>query len=199
MRYRSTASSYGIVIRILHWLLAAAVLGAVLTALVAAHALSASPDAKPLRNLLHGVHKSLGLTIFTIGLTAILWRVFDRGPVPLTGLTVHEWRLARGVHIALYLSLIALGVSGYLMSAFGGHPVRFFSLYRLPNVVGLDPAYAALTKSVHIYTGYTLYALLAAHIVGMLKNQFYYRNDSLRRMVWPAKPPAGGSDLLKSA
>ena len=90
--------------------------------------------------------------------------------------------------------IFALPLSGWLHdSAWSGaasHPMRLFGLVPWPRIAifgDLDPARRdavhAQLGALHTWCGYVLYALLAAHVAGALKHQWWDRHAELQRIL----------------
>lgn len=172
---------------VLHWAIAVMIVGNV----IMAWSVDSLPDAwvRPVID----THKSIGITVLGLALLRILWRL-GHAPPPLPA-DYPRWEriAAHAAHAALYLLMLAIPVSGWLHdSAWKDaptHPMRWFGLFpwpRIPFVMNMDPAAKEVAHGilgqVHSWTGYLLYALLAAHIGAALKHQFIDKKPELQRM-----------------
>lgn len=178
----------------LHWIIAALIVAN------AALALSADywPDewVRPVIN----THKSIGITVLGLVVLRILWRA-GHAPPPLPAAYPRWERLAAHAgHGALYLIMIALPLSGWMHDSawkdWEAHPLRLYGLIPWPRIgyiADLPPDVKEHMHDVfgalHRWVGYGLYVLLAAHVVGALKHQFFDNEPELQRM-WPS----GGAD-----
>jgi cytochrome b561 len=172
---------------VLHWLIALGIMVNVVLMWV----LDSLPDSmeRPTVNL----HKSIGITVLGLALMRLLWRATHRPP-PLPPGT-HRWErlLAHSVHVALYALIFALPLSGWIHDSAwkdaASHPLNLFGLipwFRIGPILHMPPApkeqVHAVFSQIHTACAYLLYALLASHIAGALKHQFWDRRPSLRRM-----------------
>jgi cytochrome b561 len=172
---------------VLHWVIAALMAIGVLLGLTA----DALPEdwIRPAIDL----HKSLGLTVLGLVLARILWRLSHPAPPLPRAYTRLERIAANSVHLLLYGLMLLLPISGWLHdSAFkdaAAHPLTLFGIipwFRIAAVQNLP----AVPKEVlhgqlytlHALASYALYALVALHILGALKHQFYDRDAELQRM-----------------
>lgn len=171
-RYSTTAI-------VLHWIIAAAVLGQI------AFGWSMQEIAKepvgPRVNAFN-LHKSIGMTILALMALRLIWRSMHRPP-PLPAMPAWQARAARINHWVLYTCLFLQPLSGYLGSAVSGYPVRYFGM--------LLPAWAAKSiplkdflSVVHLVNSCILVTAIAVHIAAALKHQFVDRDRLLLRM-WP--------------
>lgn len=172
---------------ILHWLVAVLIITNVALALT----VDWFPGGmvRPIIDL----HKSIGITVLGLALLRILWRLSHRPP-PLPAHHPKRERLAaHTVHILLYGLILALPISGWVHdSAFklaAAHPLRLFWLVPFPRIgpiAVLDPVTKEHVHSVwyaiHTWLAYSLYVLVALHVLGALKHQFVDRDGELRRM-----------------
>ncbi len=181
MAARNTPARYGSVAQALHWVIAGLV--------VAQLALGKIADDLPAgldRLILLARHKSVGITILALAVIRLAWRLIDRPPAPPP---MPRWQFlaSRLTHAAFYLLLFAMPLSGWLMSSAGNHPVSWFGLAQLPDLVAPDAGLKDLLEDVHETLAKTLVALAIVHILAALKHQFVNRDGLLMRML-PWRP-----------
>ena len=165
----------------LHWLLALALVGVFCVGLYM-HDLPFSPQ----RLKLYNWHKWAGVTILTLSLLRLLWRLVRRPPeLPDAVLTTMPgWqRVAHhGTHVAMYLLFFAVPLSGWAYSSAAGFPIVWFGVLPLPDFVGADKALAELIKPWHERFSMALAALVVLHVAAVVKHQFIDRDGLLQRM-----------------
>lgn len=85
---------------------------------------------------------------------------------------------ATGVHLSLYALLVALPVSGYVLWAWIGRPLDWFGLFDIPILFrgGDDEYWRSVAGYAHLYFGYLLMMLIAAHIIAALWHEFVRRD-----------------------
>jgi cytochrome b561 len=173
---------------LLHWLIAAAVVGLLgwgwWMQTIPKLPVGARVDA-------FNLHKSVGITVLLLMLLRIGWRAGH--PPPLFP-PMPRWqaRLARTVHVLFYVCLIVQPVSGYLGSAFSGYPVRFFGVV-LPAWAPRSDAMKEALSVVHLVNSWVLVVALALHLAGSAKHALLERDGSFRR-IWswaPRSAPTG--------
>ena len=165
--------------QILHWLTAVLVIA---TLPIAWHMTMLARD-NPTRDTWFTVHKSIGLTILALSVIRIVWRGLNPPP-PLPDTTSRiESGLAHVSHWLLYLILFAMPISGYLISAAGGHPVNYFGLFTIPNVVPTNPSLAKGAAGLHVLGQWAVYALVLLHVIGTVWHLVMRRDDLLARML----------------
>lgn len=168
--------TFGWVSRLIHWAMAAAILGMLGLGLwIAGMEVS-------LGNLwLYALHKSVGLTLLALVLVRMLWHRISPPPAPLGGVAAWQMRLARGAHGVLYALMVAVPLSGWVASAATGLDVVWWgwTLPRVPVPSGWEEggfaAHGVLTK--------LLMAVAALHVAGALWRTWGHGDGTLRRMV----------------
>ena len=139
-------------------------------------------------------HKSIGITVLGLAVLRLLWRFAHRPPPMPNSYAPLERLGAHAAHAALYVLIFALAISGWMHdSAWNGgatHPVFLYGVIprvRIPALANLDPATKdhlhAVLFTYHVWFGYALYGLLATHVLGALKHQFWDGEAELQRMM----------------
>jgi cytochrome b561 len=182
------AARYTRVAMVLHWLIALLMIANI--ALGLSFARVSDDMVRPLIDL----HKSIGITVLGLAILRLLWRATHRPP-PLPS-TYPRWEqtAAHLAHWALYALIFALPLTGWLHdSAWGDaatHPVFLYGMIYWPRIWFVmgptspmqDRLHDAL-GTVHIWFGYALYVVLALHVLGALKHQFWDREPEIQRML----------------
>jgi cytochrome b561 len=173
-----TATSYGAVARLCHWLTVA-----LLFVIIPIGLVMGDLPRGLLQDALFVTHESLGLTI--LGLTAfrLLWRLTHQPPPPSRDLNPLELRASGSVHILLYLVLMVMPVTGYLFVTYSGIELHYFGLARVPALVTPDKPTGELFLAIHVALQWAIYALALMHIGAALHHFFVRRNDVLSRMI----------------
>jgi cytochrome b561 len=171
-------NSYTGTAKVLHWLIALMVLGA-----ISAGFYMTSQALSPQIIKIYMTHKSVGVSIFLLMLARLLWRLKSPPPALPAALPAWQKTVSRLTHLALYLLLFLMPISGYLMNSATGTPMKYFGLFRLPNVIARSADASAFWKAVHGYLAFALCALIALHVLAALKHYFVDRDQILQRML----------------
>ena len=131
-------------------------------------------------------HKSVGITILSLAVLRLAWRLLDRPP-PLPPMRGWQASAARISHASLYVLLFAMPLTGWMMSSASNYPVSWFNLVQLPDLVAPDPALKEALHEVHEALSKLLMTLAAVHVAAALKHQFLDHNGLLYRML-PWRP-----------
>ncbi|HEX3664983.1 MAG TPA: cytochrome b [Rhizomicrobium sp.] len=184
----NTRTRYGNVAMTLHWLIAAAIIVNLCLGLYMANILT---DQDPSRFPIIQFHKSLGLTVLTLSVLRLIWRIVNPVPPLLDSMSSGLKTLARTTHYLLYFLIIAIPLTGWaLVSASPlGLPTNYFGLFHWPGI----PFLTDLTRAqkmplrheffaMHFYLAISALVLVPLHIAGALYHQFR-GEDVLRRML----------------
>jgi cytochrome b561 len=181
-RNRPTDRSYTRAAVLVHWVLAAAMLGEIM---LGWWMLGLPKSPAGLRAGWFNVHKSIGITIAMIALAWIVRRMLR--PVAANQELPKWQRQASNVtHACLYLCMLVLPLSGLAGSNFTRYPVLYFGL-PLPGWHHDWPAAKEWMSTVHLAAVWLLTVLVAVHIVAALWH--WLRRDTVcGRMGLPPPP-----------
>jgi cytochrome b561 len=174
-------------LRIIHWVTAALVLGALLLGVTMVQVVHDPGE----RFELTQTHKSIGVAILGLALVRLCLRIRASAPVPRPAAPLLVIA-AKAVHIALYVLLLALPLSGWLMAS--TTPVRVptsvFGLFDLPYPLAPDFATYRFAHGIHVASAISLASLIALHVAATLVHALLWRDHTVRRM-WPERRRAG--------
>jgi cytochrome b561 len=128
----------------------------------------------------YNLHKSVGLTILTLMIVRLIWRLQHPAPA-LPAMPRWQARLAHVVHALLYVVLFVHPLAGYLGSVYSGYPVKLYGM-TLPAWGRNDPALKDFFSSSHLVTSWVIAGAVALHVAGALKHAFVDRDATMARM-----------------
>ncbi len=169
-RYTTTAV-------VLHWVLAAAILGS-----LGFGVYMADLPFSPQRVKLYNWHKWAGVTILALSAARLLWRLSHRPPAS-PPMPAWQRRAAHATHGALYALFFAVPLIGWAYSSAAGFPIVWFGVLPLPDFVPVDRVLAEAIKPWHQWSAYALGALVTVHIAAALKHQLVDRDGMIGRMA----------------
>jgi cytochrome b561 len=183
MLIRDTSTGYGLATRLMHWLMAVAIvamfaLGVWMVTLDYYH---------PYYHRAPDIHRSVGMLLLFVLVVRFLWRVVNVRPDDHE-LSPFEASASRVVHWGFYPLLLAVMVSGYLISTAEGKPVDVFGWFSVPALV-TGEGQEDWAGEVHEILAYGTMALVALHTIAALKHHFVDRSRILTRM-WSGPPAA---------
>jgi len=181
MSLRNTPVRYGSVAQTLHWV----IVGLLIVQFTLGKIAADLPNGFD-KLVLLARHKSFGITILSLALLRLAWRLLDRPP-PLPPMPGWQATAARISHFSLYTLLFAMPLTGWTMSSASNYPVSWFGLVQLPDLVAPDPALKEGLNEIHVTLSNVLLALASLHVAAALKHQFLDRDGLLYRML-PWRP-----------
>lgn len=170
-------SRYSKVAITLHWLMALMIIGN----LAGGFLHDFIPRGSPERAIVMGLHVSFGLTIIALTLVRLGWRLANPPPPLPAYFTGGERLLAKGSHWAFYIAMLALPLSGWLMSERNERPLLYFFIAEVPKA-GIGKPLAQTFNEMHEILGWAMLALLALHVLGVIKHLVMDRDNLLPRM-----------------
>ena len=188
MRASNTPPRYGTVAITFHWVIAALILVNIALGLYFADL----PRSNPIKFELVQFHKSIGLTVLTLSILRVLWRIVN--PVPALPADMNPLLrvVARGTHYLLYLLIIAIPLSGWMLVSSSplGLATNYFHLFSWPNLWFLSelprtqkiPLRDAFDTT-HVFLAWSAIVLIPVHLGGALYHHFIRRDDILKRML----------------
>lgn len=191
MHATNTAESWGLVTRLIHWVMAALILFQLGLGIYMTNAV----DDLLRQFSLTQLHKSWGFVIFTLALVRVVWRLFNpTSPAKPAAMPGWQWSIAEITHKLLYLLMFVLPLSGWIMSAASPNQDLLniqnmvFNWFAMPDfwVPGVKST-AETAATVHTLSALLLALLLAAHAGAALKHHLVDRDNVLRRMTWGRK------------
>lgn len=168
---------YGVVAKILHWLIFA-----LLAAQYAIGSIMPHIGRKTLDEGWVAWHFSVGAAILFFIVIRLIWRLLH--PVPqLPTLTPLE-RVASGItHWALYTLILAMTLLGWAATNARGWDVKLFGLVMLPSIAPKDSAWGHECGDIHNILVYVLLGVIALHVLAALYHHFIKHDAVAGRMV----------------
>ena len=174
-RYTGTAIAF-------HWVLALALLG-----LFGMGLFMTDLPISPLRLKLYNWHKWAGVTVLTLSVLRLLWRITHRPP-PLPdqlAQAMPAWQrwAHHGTHHALYALFFIVPLVGWAYSSAAGFPVVLFGVLPLPDFVSADKELAELIKPWHEISAFAMMGLVVLHVAAAFKHQWWDKDHLIQRMM----------------
>ena len=120
------------------------------------------------------------ITIFYITLLRLLVRLFINSPENPIEAFPGQMIIAKLNHFLLYFTLLTVTSSGILKKLFNGEKLNF-GVTEIKLKSNFD--YADLSYDVHIYSNYTLIALISLHILAALLHTFVFKDNVIKRIT----------------
>ena len=170
MTIRDTTAGYGLPTRIVHWLMAVAIVGLYVLGLWMVDLNYYSPYYRSAPDL----HRSVGMLLLGLLVVRFVWRLFNDKPAD-SELSAFERFTATIVHWGFYPLLLALMVSGYLMSTADGRPIEVFDWFSVPALIH-DKGMEKTAGEIHELLADITMGLVIVHTLAALKHHFWDRS-----------------------
>ena len=167
---------------LMHWLVGLLLLGQFAFGVL----LEDIPRNTPARGFYVNMHKSMGILLGLLILLRLFWRLSHRPPALPLSMPAWQQRVAHASHTALYACMLLMPLSGYLASNFSKHGINFFNTWKWAPWGSDDKALYTLFNQTHQLTAWLLAALVALHLLAVVKHALIDRDHLLSRM-WPAR------------
>jgi len=150
----NTPESYGVVSRLLHWVIAFAIVAQWLLA-----------EAE--RDSMLALHQSIGLIVLALAVVRLAWRWLNPAPAWPADMRPWEITIARAAHVAFYVLLFAIPVSGWALASVEDAPLRLFNWFDVPRIaLGTEDT----LEDLHEILFNVLAALAVLHVIGAARH-----------------------------
>ncbi|HZX23449.1 MAG TPA: cytochrome b [Woeseiaceae bacterium] len=175
---RNTATAWGLIAQLLHWL----VVAGVVLQFVWAWRIDETDSIRQEFALVNQ-HKSIGMTILALAVIRLVWRLLSRTPEDPPTMPRWERIAASASHWTLYALILAIPLTGWAYTSAAGYGAEFFGLIDMPDLAPSDEDLEDLFEEAHEFLGQALLAVTAVHAGAALRHHFLLRDDVLRRML----------------
>jgi cytochrome b561 len=163
----------------LHWLVAIAV---IVTWRIA-EAAEGAPT-REAREEIMGNHFALGVVIFVLVATRLIWRLTNPPPPPIAGHAPWERTLAKAAHYVMYTLLLVMPLAGWFAMSSFDSAISVWGLFDVPKLpVPVNEALGEQIFEVHAIAGTTLLIVVAIHILATLKHTLIDKDGTIFRML----------------
>lgn len=163
----------------LHWLVAVAVIVTWLITMAAENAPTREAGGEIMGN-----HFALGVVIFSLVATRLVWRLINPPPAPAAGHAGWERMLARATHYAMYTLLLVMPLAGWFAMSSFDSAISIWGLFDVPKLpVPVNKALGEQIFEVHAIAGITLLVLIATHVLATLKHTLIDKDGTIFRML----------------
>jgi cytochrome b561 len=166
------------VIKVAHWLTLFLIICLFSTAALAEAGVS---DAA--KRTLVQLHRSFGLTLWTITILRLVWRQFAEFPDWPADMPRALGIVLNYTEPALYSLLLVQPILGLLYTNARGNAIHFYFLVRIPPLISQDKGVADGLIEAHEFVASLLLIVIASHVSTMLYRHFIRRDNALNRML----------------
>lgn len=177
--FRNTAERYGLVAKLLHWMVAIVVMGLFAVGVWMVELTYYDPWYKPAPFY----HKSIGTLLAFVFLFRFLWRCLNVIPKVQASHKLWEQLLSRFTHVALYILIFSIIASGYLISTADGRSIDVLGWFDVPAFRVAVENQEDIAGEFHQWLAYILMGLVLLHVLAAFKHHFIDHDETLRRML----------------
>lgn len=186
----ASAYRYNLVQRLLHWLIAIAVVGLLAIGFtlwgLGSYQNVVDTFGAETTNALYTYHKSFGVLLLLLMVLRVALRRMSPPPAYEKPLSGPVKTVAVGNHLLLYVLLLGMPIGGWMATWLGGFPVQFFGLFgengwQPPAFIGKDEALSKQLFMVHGYAGIAVAVLALLHIAAAIRH--WRRKDGVMRRI----------------
>lgn len=166
---RPRPAQFNLLARILHWLMAVGVLAMLFMGVGMMSSLTMRPA-------LLNFHQSLGLALLVLVIIRLANRFLCGTPALPVSVPKLQRMIAGLSHWLLYGLLLTIPIIGWAMRSAGGWPIRLADGILLPPIAPVNATLYAVLRDAHGILGWTLFALVVAHIAAALMHAWVLRD-----------------------
>jgi len=179
MKFRNTRNEFGLISKLLHWLIAMAMIS-----MIAMGWYMIGLDEESVAYWrFFDLHVAIGTAMIIFFLLKIIWMAVSPSPGYVPGLKAWERFFAGGVHIFFIVAIGLIPVAGFLYVASEGEAINIYDAIEIPDIGTLSKSVRDMLYDVHMYIAYCCAALIVVHIMAALKHHFVDLDDTFRRMT----------------
>ena len=180
MQLKNSTTSYGVVTKLLHWMVALLIVGLIW---LGWYMVDLTYYDRWYNDSL-SLHKAFGLLVLALGITKIAWIVYSHPPDFVASLKRWERLAARSTHHLFYLLMLLIPTTGYVISTSKGAGISMFGWFEVPPLFAVSESMRDLAIEVHFYAAYGAAAFVVLHAAAAIKHQVWDKDGTLRRMLW---------------
>jgi cytochrome b561 len=189
---------YSKVAIVLHWLIAASLIGLILVGWWMGEAIN-EPETRDAAYAAFQLHKAFGVTVLVLSLARLVWRLMNPPPPMSTAQPTWERFAAKATHAAFYALSIGIPIAGlvYVSAAWNVEADKpfavatsYFGLFTIPHLPFIEHlapearrAIAHMSINAHGKMAWGVIILLGLHAGAALKHHVVDRDDVLAGMV----------------
>ncbi len=178
MEFKNSATRFGMIAMLLHWLMALLMIGLIILGL---YMVGLPISLQKLKY--YGWHKEFGVLVLMLATVRLAWRFTNTTPLLPPQMPKWEQIAAHSMHYFFYIFMFALPITGWMLSSAAGLPVSFFGLFVLPDLILANEQTRHLLTEIHKWLAYGLIAAICGHVGAALQHHFINKDDILRRML----------------
>jgi cytochrome b561 len=188
MPSQTKTTQFAVLLRILHWLMAASLVVMLFIGVSMVSSLSAY-------HKLLVLHRPMGMLIFVLAGIRVFTRIFTLAPRFPATMSPAEVLVAKASERLLYMLFFALPLVGWGMLSAGHYPIVIFGAVHLPPILPAKAELYSPLREAHTVLAYLLFFAVLSHIGAVLFHAMVLRDGLLGRMLpWSSRADGTESD-----
>jgi cytochrome b561 len=181
MRLLDTATGYGWVSILLHWITAVLILyllylGSTIGSLEGDDRVAAV-----------GRHTSAAMLTYLLLVVRVFWRFKFRHPGPNSEQRGWAFTLGKWTHYAMLIAICAMLVSGPLMQWSYGRPIAVYDWFAIPPPFDASFGLAGILHGIHRVAALFIFLTFLLHIGGVYKHTAFNQDGTLAKIIIPGR------------
>jgi cytochrome b561 len=181
MRLKDTATSYGWISILLHWI----------TAIVILYLLYLGSTIGSLegtdRQLAVDRHTSVAIASYLLLLWRIIWRFVYHHPGPTPEQRGWAFTMGKWTHYAIVVAVLLMLISGPLMQFSYGRDIVVFDWFVIPTPIDSSFGLAGFLHKVHTASAIFIFIGVLLHIGGVYKHTAFNQDGTLAKIIIPGR------------
>ncbi|HEY5666204.1 MAG TPA: cytochrome b/b6 domain-containing protein [Gammaproteobacteria bacterium] len=181
MRLKDTATGYGWISILLHWVTAVLILYLLYLGSTIG---SLEPE---LRSEAILRHTSVAIVSYVLLVARVVWRIVYPHPGPTPEQRGWAHTAGKWTHYAMLVAIAAMLISGPLMQFSYGRDIQVFDWFVIPTPIDASFGLAAFLHRVHTYAAIFIFVALVLHVGGVYKHTAFNQDGTLAKIIIPGR------------
>lgn len=173
----SSSLRYTNIAILFHWLMALLIIGVFFMGLY-----MVGLQVSPAKLKFYSWHKWIGVTIFTLAVFRLWWRL-RMTPPAMPVMPIWHQQAATATHWVLYFLFFFVPVTGWVFSSAKGFSTILFGVLPIPDLIQKNDVLAPSIKQVHLFASYSMAILIGMHSLAAIKHQFIDKDGLMHRIM----------------
>ena len=181
MQLKDTASGYGWVSILLHWITAILIV----YLLYLGSTIGSFEDTG--REQAVNRHTSFAITGYVLLLWRVVWRIVYRHPGPTEAQRGWAFTAGKWTHYAIVAAIAVMMVTGPLTQFSYGRDIHVFDWFVIPAPFGPVYGLASFLHAIHAFTAGFILVTVILHIGGVYKHTAFNQDGTLAKIIIPGR------------
>lgn len=188
MRLNDTATGYGWISILLHWVTAVLILYLLYLGSTIG---SLEPE---LRREAILRHTSVAIASYFLLAARVVWRIVYAHPGPTPEQRGWAHTLGKWTHYAMLVAIAAMLISGPLMQFSYGRDIEVFDWFVIPTPMEASFGLAAFLHRAHTYSAVFILCAVVLHVGGVYKHTAFNQDGTLAKIIVPGRQSADAAE-----